>query len=177
VTAGVIEPSAADAVGEVMAHPEWLRLPGTTVAVLGAGAEMGPLPSLLRWGARVAAVDLRRPALWQRVLDTARRGAGTLLLPAEADDHPERTAGADLVSEVPAVAEWLDAQDGRLVLGNYVYADGATNVRVSTAVDALTVRMAEARPDLALAFLATPTDVYADPAQAVQHSARAYAEP
>src|SRR3954471_12457863 len=85
VAAGVIEPTAAAAVGEVMAHPEWLRLPDTTVAVLGAGAEMGPLPSLLRGGARVAAVDLRHPALWQRVLDTARRGAGTLLLPAEAD--------------------------------------------------------------------------------------------
>jgi hypothetical protein len=175
VEAGVIEPSAAAAVGEVLMHPEWLRLPDTTVAVLGAGAEMGPLPSLVRWGARVAAVDLGRPALWQRVLDTARRGAGTLLVPAEAGDHPERTAGADLVRETPAVAEWLDGQDGRLVLGNYVYADGATNVRVSTAVDALTVRLTETRPDLALAFLATPPDVFAVPAEAVQHSARAYA--
>jgi hypothetical protein len=46
---------------------------------------------------------------------------------------------------------------------------------VSTAVDALTVRLQEQRPDLALAFLATPTDVFAVPAEAVQHSARAYA--
>ena len=41
------------------------------VAVLGAGAEMGPLQALLRWGATVAAVDLPRPEIWQRVLDAA----------------------------------------------------------------------------------------------------------
>jgi hypothetical protein len=119
VAAGVVEPSAAAADGEVMAHPEWLRLPDTTVAVLGAGAEMGPLPSLLRWGARVAAVDLRRPALWQRVLDTARRGAGTLLVPtAEDGEHIERSAGADLISEVPAVGEGLVPHPRRLDRGN-----------------------------------------------------------
>jgi len=32
---GVIEPSCADAVRTVAAHPQWLRLPGRTVAVLG----------------------------------------------------------------------------------------------------------------------------------------------
>ena len=179
VAAGVIEPSAAAAVGEVVAHPEWLRLPDSTVVVLGAGAEMGPLTSLLRWGARVAAVDLPRAALWQRVLDTARRGAGTLLVPvAEGDPsgaHLDRRAGADLITEVPAVLDWVGALDGRLVVGNYVYADGATNVRVSTAVDALTLRLTQTRPDPALAFLATPTDVFAVPREAVEHSVRAYA--
>ncbi len=180
VAAGVLEPSAANAVRQVLAHPEWLSLPGTTVAVLGAGAEMGPLTSLLRWGARVAAVDLPRATLWQRVLDTAAKGAGTLLVPVPAgndgvDAQLSARAGADLVTEVPAVAEWLAALEGRLVLGNYVYADGATNVRVSTAVDALGLRLQEARPDLALAFLATPTDVFAVPAEAVAHSTRAYA--
>jgi hypothetical protein len=61
------------------------------------------------------------------------------------------------------------------VLGNYVYADGATNVRVSVAVDALTLRLARARPELALAFLATPTDVFAVPREAVDFSVAAYA--
>jgi hypothetical protein len=37
------------------------------------------------------------------------------------------------------------------------------------------VRLQAARSDLALAFLATPTDVYAVPAEAVAQSARAYA--
>jgi hypothetical protein len=166
-----VEPSAAEAVGAVVAHPEWLALPDTTVVVLGAGAEMGPLTALLRWGARVAGVDLPRPALWERVLDTARRGAGTLLYPVGGDAR----AGADLITEVPAVADWVTGLRGGLVLGDYVYADGATNVRVSTAVDALTVRLAADRDDLALAFLATPTDVFAVPADAVAQSVRAYA--
>ena len=61
------------------------------------------------------------------------------------------------------------------MLGNYVYADGAANVRLAAAVDALTVRLQADRDDVALAFLATPTDVFAVPAEAVAQSARAYA--
>ena len=84
-------------------------------------------------------------------------------------------AGFDLADDIPAVADWLAGVDGPLVLGNYVYADGAANVRVASAVDALTVRLQAERPDLALAFLATPTDVFAVPPNAVAQSARAYA--
>jgi hypothetical protein len=181
---GVIEPSCAAAVQTVAAHPEWLRLPGRTVVVLGAGAEVGPLSPLLSWGARVIAVDLGRPAVWERVLDTARRSAGTLLVPVAAqapgqpggrtEDLAER-AGLDLTSDVPAVAGWLATFDGPLVLGNYVYADGAANVRLSAAVDALTMRVQAERGDVALAFLATPTDVFAVPAEAVAQSVQAYA--
>lgn len=176
VAAGVMEPSAAEAVREVMGNPEWLRLDGHTVAVLGAGAEMGPLQALLHWGATVAAVDLPRPEIWERVLDAARRGAGTALLPIEpaGEGALHEHAGADLIAEVPAIASWLADQDGTLVLGNYVYADGATNVRVSTAVDALTTRLLDARDDLALAFLATPTDVFAVPAEAVDQATGNY---
>ena len=61
-----------------------------------------------------------------------------------------------------------------LVLGNYVYADGATNVRLSVAVDALTTRLQDVRDDLALAFLATPTDVFAVPREAVEQATRNY---
>jgi hypothetical protein len=207
VTAGIMEPTCADAVRAVAAHPEWLCLPGRTVAVLGAGAEIGPLPVLLGWGATVAGVDLPQPALWDRVLRTARGSGGTLLVPVAAPpaghDAPgadaatagsERNAGPagggpdagrgeslaersglDLTGDVPAAADWLAGLGGPLVLGNYVYADGAANVRVSAAVDALTVRLQAARDDLALAFLATPTDVFAVSADAVAQSVRAYA--
>ena len=72
------------------------------------------------------------------------------------------------------VADWLATIDGPLVLGNYVYADGAANVRLSTAVNALTVRLQAGREDVTLAFLATPTDVFAVPAEAVAQSVRAY---
>jgi len=184
VAAGVIESSCADAVRAVAASPEWLAVPGRTVVVLGAGAEVGPLPVLLSWGARVIGVDLPRPAIWDRVLETARRSGGTLLVPV-ADAKPEdaadsagdlaRRAGFDLTTDVPAVADWLAGVEGPLVLGNYVYADGGANVRVASAVDALTVRLLAERRDIALGFLATPTDVFAVPADAVAQSARAYA--
>ncbi|MGI9009536.1 MAG: hypothetical protein ACR2FU_25660, partial [Streptosporangiaceae bacterium] len=87
-----------------------------------------------------------------------------------------RRAGADLGAEVPEVATWLAGLDGPLVLGNYVYADGGANVRVCLAGDVLTRRLQADRGDLALAFLATPTDVFAVPADAVEQSARAYAD-
>ena len=187
VAAGVIESSCADAVRAVAASPEWLAVPGRTVVVLGAGAEVGPLPVLLSWGARVIGIDLARPAIWDRVLETARRSGGTLVVPvagAKPEDGPDsggdlgpltRRAGFDLTTDVPAVADWLAGVEGPLVLGNYVYADGPANVRVASAVDALTVRLLAERRDIALGFLATPTDVFAVPANAVAQSARAYA--
>jgi hypothetical protein len=187
VSDGVIEPSCADALREVAAHPEWLRLPGQTVIALGAGAEIGPLGVLLRWGARVAGVDLPSPPAWERVLRLARQGAGELLVPVSreapialdpgiGDEAIARWAGLNLVRQVPDAADWLAGLDGPLVLGNYVYADGGANVAVCAAADALTMRLQAARGDVALAFLATPTDVFAVPADAVAHSVRAYAE-
>ncbi len=196
VTAGIVEPTCADAIRAVAAHPEWLSLPGQMVAVLGAGAEIGPLPILLGWGATVAGVDLPRPALWERVLRTAQDSGGTLLVPVAAlppshdaagqrgtgdaggeggGETLQERSGLDLVGDVAAAADWLAGIGGPLVLGNYVYADGAANVRVAVAVDALTVRLQAARDDLALAFLATPTDVYAVGADAVEQSVSAYA--
>ncbi|MET7396488.1 hypothetical protein ABZS66_23705 [Dactylosporangium sp. NPDC005572] len=169
VAAGVIESSCADAVRTVAANPGWLRLEGHRVAVLGAGAEMGPLRALLRWGAEVVAVDLPRPPIWQRLTDLATQSAGRLVLPVSGDEP-----GADLLHDLGRVAHWLAGVEGRLVLGNYVYADGAVNVRVAMAVDALTQWLRERRPDLALAFLATPTDVFAVPADAVDESTERY---
>jgi hypothetical protein len=180
VDAGVVEPSCAEAVRAVLANPDWLDLRDQRIVVLGAGAEMGPLPSVLRWGGEVVAVDLPRPEIWRRVLRTAHRYGGRLHLPvrpgtAGDDAALAAGAGADLLHRLPQAAAWLRELDGRLVLGNYVYADGATNVRVATAVDALTVHLQRHRPDAALAFLATPTDVYAVPAEAVAHAERGYA--
>lgn len=169
VEAGVVEPTVADAVGAVVANPGWLRLDGHTVAVIGAGSEMGPLQALTRWGARIAAVDLPLAGVWDRVIETAQAGAGTVVAPM-VDGDP----GADLLADVPALADWLAAQPGTLVIGNYVYADGATNVRVSVAVDELSRRLLAARDDVALGFLATPTDVFAVPREAVQQATQRY---
>ena len=95
---------------------------------------------------------------------------------AGTDQDIAAAAGADLLTEVPALADWLGQLDGRLVLGNYLYADGGTHVRVSVAADALATRLTRARPDTALAYLATPTDAFVVPPDAVEHSNRAYSE-
>ena len=138
---------------------------------------MGPLRSLLRWGATVAAVDLPRPEVWTRLLDGTRGAAGRLLVPATRGSGPlAQRAGVDLVHDLPTATGWVCGLDGSLVLGNYVYADGATNVRVSTAVDAMSRIVRLARADTALSFLATPTDVFAVPKEAVDASVRSYAE-
>jgi hypothetical protein len=179
---GIIEPSAAEAVRTVMANPDWLDLSDKRVVVLGAGAEMGPLRSILSWGGEVIGVDLPRPDIWKRVLDVAASSAGTLHLPVPGDARWSANdlathAGADLLHGLPTIADWLTEVDGPVVLGNYVYADGATNVRVSTAVDALSVELMARRADVSLAFLATPTDVFAVPGEAVEHSTRSYRGP
>ncbi len=176
VDSGIVEPSVLEAVEAVLDNPDWLRLEGRTVAVLGAGAEMGPLPALTRWGARVAAVDLARPEIWRRVLALGKDGAGTLVAPVagDRDGALDEVAGVDLLSAVPAVARWLAEQPGELVLGNYVYADGAVNLRLSAAVDELTRRLQASRDDVSLGFLATPTDVFAVPGEAVAWSTAAY---
>jgi hypothetical protein len=180
---GIIEPSAAEAVREVAANPDWLDLSDHRLVVLGAGAEMGPLRAVLSWGGEVVGIDLPRPDLWRRVLEVAAGSAGTLHLPVAAGSGSgdlAAHAGADLLHGLPSIAEWLSSAEFAghpMVLGNYVYADGATNVRVSTAVDALTVELLRRRSDLGLAFLATPTDVFAVPADAVDHASRSYGEP
>jgi hypothetical protein len=175
VEAGVIEPSCAEAVGRVQANPGWLELSDVTIVAFGAGAEMGPVQSVLRWGGDVVAVDLPRAGIWNRLIETARRYAGRMLLPAHpGGGPPAERAGADLTHELPALMRWLGGVDGRLVLGNYAYADGAGHVRVAMAVDALTGRLLAERPDAALSCLATPTEVYAVPAAAVEHSVQAY---
>jgi hypothetical protein len=179
IAAGTAEPSLAEVVDAVIDHPDWLRLPDRTVVVLGAAAEMGPLRSLLRWGATVAAVDLPRPGLWETLLADAGRSAGRLLVPARPGEKPLATrAGGDLIHDLSTVGSWVSDLAGPLVLGNYVYADGATNVRVCAAVDALTehVRGLRSSDEVALSFLATPTDVFAVPGDAVAASAQSYAQ-
>ncbi|MCX6414987.1 MAG: hypothetical protein NTU77_10365, partial [Actinobacteria bacterium] len=78
---GITEPSFAEAIHTLMDNPDWLDLRGLDIALLGAGAEMAPTRSLLRWGARVHAVDLPRPAAWQRLIEITRNTAGSLRVP------------------------------------------------------------------------------------------------
>ena len=165
VRAGVIEASCAAAVCEVVAHPEWLDLSDRRFVLLGAAAEMGPLESLCNWGADVIAVDLARPAVWERILGLARAGSGTVRFP---ERHGK--AGADLLADTPEIAAWLNTLDGPLVIGSYAYADGSKFLKVAGALDAITVTLQRQRDDVSFAYLATPTDAFAVPEEVVERS-------
>ncbi len=175
VERGIITESCSEAIQTVQENPDWLRLEGDTVVVLGAGAEMGPYRALLRWGAEVVAVDLPRSDVQDRVRSLASESAGRAHVPARIVTNGGPDVGADLITELPAVANWLDGFAGRLVLGNYCYADGAAHVRVTMAADALATHLTQQRADTALAFLATPTDTFAVPAEEVARANAAYA--
>lgn len=190
VDQGIAEPSFGAAVHLVLDHPGWLDLTGMDIAVLGAGAEMGPTRQLLRWGARVHAIDLPNPAVWNRLLSITRNTSGVLRVPIalDADGAPPlvvdgrvhadddavvaAVAGADLLTQTPEVRTWVSEIPGPFVLGNYAYADGALHVLLSVATDTIAVDLLADRPDITLAYLATPTDTFMVPLEAVEESRR-----
>jgi hypothetical protein len=163
----VIEPSCAAAVEAVANNPEWLDLSDQTFALLGAASEMGPLEHLTSWGATIVAVDVPRPQVWERIVKAARTGSGTLHAPvAVATDDPDAIvagAGADLLTHGPEVATWLRSFEGPLTVMDLVYGDGARFVQLVGSIDGLVTSLASTRDDLNLAYLGTPTDVYAVP--------------
>lgn len=171
--AGRVEQSFVQALQAVVAHPEWLDLRDRGFAVLGAGAELGPVVPLLRWGATVAGVDLPVRAVQERLLTAARSAAGTLEVPLRPGASPDgdiaEEAGADLLVQTPEVAHWLAASAGDLPLtvGSYAYADGARHVQVAVASDAVVQHLLGARAGTSYAELATPTDAYAVPMEVV----------
>jgi hypothetical protein len=182
VANGVVEPSFAHALEWLIEHPEKLDLTGEDFAVLGAGAEMGPLACLLDWGATVWALDLPRPEAWRRIIADAEGRAGRLKVPVATSGGLDRehlsgsalaaVAGADLLTQAPEIRTWLAGIPGPFTLGNYVYADGPLHVRVSLAIDAIGMDLVGAGHDVMLAWLATPTDVFAAPMAAVEESRR-----
>lgn len=169
----VVEPSFAVAIRRVMEHPDWLALSGRRVVIVGAGAEMGPLEPLSRWGAHVIAIDLPVEEIWKRIMGTIDQGAGTATIPLSPDGRP----GIDVVRSLPETRTWLDevADGDQLILGMYAYADGGAHVCVTAAVDALGADLLERRSGTALAYLATPTDAFVVPEAVVADARAAYA--
>ena len=190
VARGIAEPGLASTLNAILADPGILDLRDVHVAVLGAGAEMGPTRSLLRWGATVHAIDLPGSATWQRLIAIARSTPGTLRLPITpgADGrlpvvtsgplHPEddasiaALAGVNLLTDAPAIVPWLLGCESPLAIGTYAYAEGALHALLAVAGDAIVTTASAQRPDITLAYLATPTDVFAVPAPAVADSRR-----
>jgi len=163
VAAGTIEPSAGQALERCARHPEWFDLSDRMLVLLGAASEAGPLRWLSRWRANVVAVDIDRPAVWQRIESTMAQGNGVLHAPVRDPGGPWTSrAGADLLRDAPRVRAWVESFAGPLDIAAHAYLDGERHVRLAMAMD-FVQRSALARPGSSLAYLATPTDVFAVP--------------
>ena len=167
---GIIESSAATALHRAADHPEWFDLSDRTLVLLGAGSEAGPLSWLARWRARIVAVDIGRPAVWQKIAGLVHAGNATLHAPLHtgvpAGGDWTAVAGADLLTQTPAIARWVCAFGGPLDVAAHAYLDGERHVRVALAMDWVQRAACAARADTTLAFMATPTDVFAVPRNA-----------
>ena len=154
---GVMEGSAVTSLLSMSQAPVDAR--GINFIALGAFSEMGPTLNLLKYGATVLAIDLPRPAQWKELITFAKQSPGKLIFPcseAVSNDADSTTlaqhAGANLVEQLPDILHWIkqivapggrlgckrhhngDDSAERLVLGNYVYADGTKFFQVVAAV-------------------------------------------
>jgi hypothetical protein len=177
VEAGVLEASAAKALGRCVRHPEWFDLSDRHIALLGAGSEAGPLRWLVRWRAHLLGVDLDRPEVWTRIADLVRAGNATLHLPLRgpAGGDWTRQAGVDLLRDAPRAAAWLRSFERPLDVGAFAYADGERHLRVSVAMDLVVRSVLQAQPASSVAYLATPSDVFPVPEGSARFAQRRHA--
>lgn len=175
--AGVCEAAHASALRDCLAHPEWFDLSDQHLVLLGAGSEAGPLAWLAKWRAHLVGIDLARAATWKRIAATVAAGNATLTAPvAPGEPLDAAHAGADLLVDTPEIAAWLASLGQPLSIANLAYLDGERHVRVSLAMDAISATLCQADARTQLAYMATPTDVFAVPEDLARHVMRRYAE-
>lgn len=175
--AGICEPAHAAALHECLAHPAWFDLSDQHLVLLGAGSEAGPLAWLARWRANLVGIDLARPAAWKRIAATVAAGNATLTAPvAPGQPLDAAHAGADLLADTPDIAAWLAGLGQPLAIANLAYLDGERHVRVSLAMDAISATLCAADARTQLAYMATPTDVFAVPEPVARAAQDAFAQ-
>ncbi|MGM9482702.1 hypothetical protein ACS5PN_16025 [Roseateles sp. NT4] len=175
--AGVCEAAHASALRDCLAHPEWFDLSDQDLVLLGAGSEAGPLAWLAKWRANLVGIDLARAATWKRIAAAVAAGNATLTAPvAQGQPLDVAHAGADLLADTPEIAAWLASLGQPLSIANLAYLDGERHVRVSLAMDAISGALCAADARTQLAYMATPTDVFAVPEELARDVMRRYAE-
>lgn len=174
--AGICEAAHASALRDCLAHPEWFDLSDQHLVLLGAGSEAGPLAWLARWRAHLVGIDLARAATWKRIAATVAAGNATLTAPvAPGQPLDGAHAGADLLADTPEIAAWLASLGRPLSIANLAYLDGERHVRVALAMDAISATLCEADTRTQLAYMATPTDVFAVPEELARDVMTRYA--
>ena len=97
------------------------------------------------------------------------------------DEAIAENAGLDICEDAEALAGWIAAlavtRKERIVLGQYAYAPGAEHILVQAVQDALASALCRRLPvnKVALAWLATPTDSTAVPAEVLEDSLNRFA--
>lgn len=164
---------------------------------LAGGAEYAPTKHWLSVGGTVAVVARSNTERWLELIAHARNSGGTLLVPVLKSRVPQnaisltdeaiaQNAGLDICEDAEALSGWVAAlsmtRKERIVLGQYAYAPGAKHIMVQAVQDALAAKVCAKLPAnrVALAWLATPTDSTAVPAEVLQdaldrHAARSSA--
>ena len=159
---------------------------------LAGGAEYAPTKNWLTVGGTVAVVARNNPDRWLELITHARNSGGTLLVPvlknrvtesaiSLTDETIAQNAGLDICEDVEALSGWVAAlsmtRKERIVLGQYAYAPGAQHISVQAVQDALAAKICATLPAnrVALAWLATPTDSTAVPAEVLQDALDRYA--
>lgn len=175
---GIVEVSHADALRECISNPEWFDLSDRTCVLFGAASEAGPLTWLAKWKANIVAVDLPNTRVWTKILETVSTGNAKLYAPSMeklADNCSFETLkeklGANLLTQIPEIAQWLSQFEQNLDLAAIAYLDGEKHVRVSMAMDTIMKYVSEQKCNTTLMYMCTPTDVYAVP-QEVIHASR-----
>ena len=150
--------------------------------LLGAGSEAGPLAWLAQWRANIVAIDLARGPAWKKIAQRVRAGNGQLIAPVAASARwaatPRRTvalAGCDMLTQTPEIAAWLrqlGAAAGPVL--HRLPRRRKACARVAGHGCHRPWPACGAEPRCTLAWMATPTDVFAVPQPLADAVMRAY---
>ena len=177
VERGIVNHHHGTSLNRTLGREAAIDLSDETFVLLGGGSEIGPLKCLLEWGANVVVVDLPGSHHWPEMVQMARQSKGRMIVPLAKDhaeayakaDNPDellvKMAGANLLTQTPEIATWLQTFDSPLTVGHYAYLDSSWHVLVVMAMDAISQRLIKQGHETRLAFLLTPTDVYAIPGE------------
>jgi len=192
VQEGHMEPDVLTAFEHIVENgADWRNdLKDTFFVLFGATSELCPLQTLLvDFGLNVVAIARPNPKRQKALIDAALKApaGATLTLPVlkELDEEEQEklsdpefvasVAGADIIEFAPEIANWLcQLHSGKkLVIGSYIYMDGADHVRASVAMDAVLKRVLENREsETSIAYLGSPATIYPIPEAAWQESNR-----
>lgn len=193
---GCMEESAAVHAAEIADMEDATVLVKDKVFVLlGATSELGPFYTLSRLGATIAAVSRPGSRKMKQLIASAKSSTTcTLLLPVKHDvvasssananngdveagnasnmDNIEDRAGADLISDAPALGRWIASLEPgkQLVIVCLAYLDGEKHVRATLGMDIICEMVCKERKDTALSYIVSPATAHAVSEEAFQDS-------